>query len=517
MFESHTQGSCSPVYAASLTPPLMLNQQQPTAIELNMCTQFGNMLGEVPELAQLTNNPFCRMQNTMPTTGMSKLELRNLAADCYLESSRDKKAAARLLLERLDGRAVVSRPVRFCCYWGERRIESGSVKDRPRAGRPKKLTSVWVDAVLTDLSKGYARDDSTGRKLVPYRSWSQFCCNSPVADACLSTTRVTPRHLLRVCLAALPTLKRVKIQLRVWLKPVTKQARVDECEKLLLKSVDWMDAVIWCDGKTLYINPTTAYAWVNTADMSPHDLVREDRRVRVRGGDQVKLKFYIAVNAKVGPVKLVWVTGTTELTADRVSPPYQVICLLSFNAHVIGWAVIDETLVALLRVLQSSPNGLLPCYCGVLMVQPNTCKLGLNDCSMGHHVLKHLVLTCLAHVIMPKVLFAINFNQQATCNQHDIKWLTAEFELLDIPLIAITKHHHLCCKHQAHAAQQSIQHFFMTTRPFLLSFAAGAAFQGIPPHVIDSVYSSDLHMQHILAACFEYCLPSVMLGGRAEL
>lgn len=257
----------------------------------------------------------------MPSLRPNKKALRNWAADCYIRANCDAQAAAQLLLAEINGKFWLSRPARFCKKWGTRRMCTGDVHDAPRSGRPRQLTQEWLDQCITALSAGYPRTDATGIKMVPYRTWSQFCKNSPTAQACLEATRVTPAHLLKACMKALPTLKRVKIELKVFLKPENKAARVAACETLLAKTADWFDAVVWLDCKTMYINPTTSYAWVNTAAMSPNDLVREDRRVNARGKELVKLKFYIAVNAKLGAVALVWVTGTKGLKYDRRPPP----------------------------------------------------------------------------------------------------------------------------------------------------------------------------------------------------
>lgn len=259
----------------------------------------------------------------MPNLRPSKKALRNWAADCYIRANRNAREAVELLLAEIDGKFRLPRANRFCRRWGERRIATGGVGDAPRSGRPKKLTEEWVDACITALSQGYERMDASGPKRVPFRTWTQFCQNCPTAIACLAATGVIAAHLLRACMLALPTLKRVKIQVRVWLKPEIKQQRVTVSNLLLAKPVEWFNAVVWLDCKTLYINPTSSFAWVNTAAMSPHDLVREDRRCRARGKELVRLKFYIAVNALLGPVALIWVTGTTGLTYDRRPPPYR--------------------------------------------------------------------------------------------------------------------------------------------------------------------------------------------------
>ena len=81
--------------------------------------------------------------------------------------------------------------------------------------------------------------------------------------------------------------------------------------------------MVWVDAKTLYICPESAFAWMNTADMMAHSMLgREDRRIRTKPSQLVKIKFYIAVSALVGPVCLVFTTGTTNMPANRVTPPY---------------------------------------------------------------------------------------------------------------------------------------------------------------------------------------------------
>lgn len=219
----------------------------------------------------------------------------------------------------------LSRPVGFCKHWGEHRLLHHNVNDAPRSGRPKKLSSEQIDTVITALSQGWVLLGANEAKRLPYSSWSDFITNCPAARTVLATTGVTPRHLLRACQATLPTLKRVKIQLRVWLKPATRAERIATSQILLGKADEWFQSVVWVDAKTLYICPKSAFAWVNTADMMSHQmLVREDRRIRTKPSQMVKIKFYIAVNALCGPVTMVFTTGTTGMSADRVNPPYTV-------------------------------------------------------------------------------------------------------------------------------------------------------------------------------------------------
>ena len=261
----------------------------------------------------------------MVQSSRATVRLRSMAADAYIQGGRNPQVAAEILKEALGGNMPLSKPAQYCKKWGCRRLETHTVNDAPRSCRPKKLTRDGIDQVITALSQGWVLMGANEPKKMPYSSWSQFCRMCPTAIRVLQATGVTRRHLLRACQATLPSLKRKKIQLRVWLKPETKAERVATSQHLLGKTKEWFESVVWVDAKTLYICPKSAFAWINTADMMAHSmLVREDRRVRTKPSQLVKLKFYIAVSALVGPVCLVFTTGTTGMPANRVNPPYTV-------------------------------------------------------------------------------------------------------------------------------------------------------------------------------------------------
>jgi hypothetical protein len=261
----------------------------------------------------------------MPTREYTNFEKRSIAADCYLQANEDAEVAAELLKDRLGARQTPCRPKIYCEFWGKRRLTTHNVADAPRSGAPRRLSQQQIDVAITALSQGWLLLGANEATRKPYSSWLDFCTNCPTASNILQSTGVHPRHLLRACKATLPTLKRAKIQLRVWLKPATKAERVSKSQTLLGMTDGWFQSVVWVDAKTLYISPKSAFAWINTADMMAHSmLVREDRRIKPKPSQMVKIKFYIAVNAMYGPVAMVFTTGTTGMTADRANPPYTV-------------------------------------------------------------------------------------------------------------------------------------------------------------------------------------------------
>lgn len=254
----------------------------------------------------------------MPTKRRIK---RTLAADAWMFARGDMKEAVPVFKAWLrEQRLTCSNHARFIRRWGIQRAVSFHLEDDKHTGSPRRLSAAHVEEALQGLLEGEQKGDTREA----WASFAEYCRKSAVAADVLAGSGVTEKHLLRALKAALPTLKRVRIEVRVFLSPETKQARVDAAKELLEKPKEWFDATVWADAKVLYVCPKSRKAWVDTATFDENDTVVEDKRAAAKGKQLIKLKLYLAVNSLVGAVHLVYVTGTTGLRADRVDPPYTV-------------------------------------------------------------------------------------------------------------------------------------------------------------------------------------------------
>ena len=101
-----------------------------------------------------------------------------------------------------------------------------------------------------------------------------------------------------------------------------KGARVVVCRKHLQVSDETLETVVRIDAKTMYMNITDRYGWVDAVEEDSF----ETNRPATRKSNLIKLEYYIAVNAspRLGAVKLVFYTGTTGMPAERNGKTYLV-------------------------------------------------------------------------------------------------------------------------------------------------------------------------------------------------
>jgi hypothetical protein len=217
--------------------------------------------------------------------------------------------------------------------WGIQRSLVFHIRNAERTGRPSRLSPENVDECILALVEGQQTEE--GAK--PYESFAAFCRDSPIALEVLAGSKVTEKHLLRTMKAVLPTLQRIPIEIRVFLTAENKEARVQAAKAMLRKPQKYFKATIWADAKVLYAQPKSRKAWVDTAKFSEDDTVVEDKRLKKKQSDYIKLKFYLAVNSELGAVHLKFVTGTTGMKGDRQDPPYLVSGLSGSCQVAVGW------------------------------------------------------------------------------------------------------------------------------------------------------------------------------------
>lgn len=247
------------------------------------------------------------------------LALRNVAADCYILADKCAAKAAKLFKIKAKDSRSVSCQAKFCKKWGEHRLQYHNVLDRPRSGRPPKLSTQQVKQCITALTKNRV----VGTKKEPYQSWKQFTRSNPVAVKIIEEAKVTACQLRRRCKAEKPSLVRRKVYLKPYLDEEHRAKRVAAC-KLLLRQPDHMfNATCFTDHKKFWVNPVAKYAWIDR-DTYEGPLIKEDRRLLKTKDYNIKINYSITVNPLAGPVNFTILTGTTGYPGDRVDPPFLV-------------------------------------------------------------------------------------------------------------------------------------------------------------------------------------------------
>lgn len=245
--------------------------------------------------------------------------LRNVAADCYILANKSPADAARLFKEKTGPACPIKATAKFCKKWGEHRLQYYNVSDRPRSGRPPKLSSQQVEQCITALTK----DRVVGTDKEPYRNWKAFTRSNPVAIEILKSSQVSAVQLRRRCKAVKPSLGRVKIKRKPYLSEQHKENRVTACKQLLRQPDYKFNATCYTDSKKFYINPVDKHAWIDRATYTG-PLVVEDRRLLKTKDYNIKINYSITVNPLVGAVHFAPLTGTTGYRGDRVDPPFLV-------------------------------------------------------------------------------------------------------------------------------------------------------------------------------------------------
>jgi len=268
---------------------------------------------------------------------------RILASEAWILEGGSVSNAAIVFLNKckLMGLKPPRAPTSFVRYWGQQwQTHRSTAGHAGNSGRPRKLSLKDAKACLDQLFK-WREAGLRG----PYRSLHDLVKNSSVVSKIVSRTGASKRTLLRAMQEICPTLQFKKLKVKAKLTEHHKQKRVEVCTKHLGVSDKTLETVVWIDAKTMYMNITHRYGWV---DASKED-VFETKRTSSRKANIIKLKYYIAVNARVGAVALHFYTGTTGMPAQRDGTIYLVS---SANIQLRGLASIN--------ILHGLDNHLLP-------------------------------------------------------------------------------------------------------------------------------------------------------------
>lgn len=232
---------------------------------------------------------------------------------CWLAAGGKAAAAAEALRNWLTA-AGLDLPANVHGYvktWGPRLGRDGVVESRARAsGRRSKLTTRQVAACFEECV-GVAVEE--GR---PCASVLEFARRSPAVAARLAAAGVTARTLTRRMKKDFPTFKYIKLRGRRPFTPAQLGERRRVCTAHLAAGLEVLRRTVWIDQKTFYFTKETVRGWVDAGKQDTYP--RPTSKAKYKGKD-IKLKYYIAVNALLGPVALVFTTGSSGRGADHVT------------------------------------------------------------------------------------------------------------------------------------------------------------------------------------------------------
>lgn len=249
-----------------------------------------------------------RKQRTGPTPydGPDKalLELRRIAIECYTLSGENIEPAVALFNSRCPqhGKTTPSRFIREA--WLLHTL-TYSLHTQRNQGRPRALSDAAAAAAVKVLWAGY---EAEGQQRF-YTSIEAACKGSVQLAAVVEQHGITPRTLLSAMQRVEPRCRRQLLVVKRPHSPENRRQRVRCCEQLGDWSLNRLLRTCWIDAATIWLVPKNMKVFA-----PPHvHMVETDARHPTHSTKIRKLRFYICINALLGPVALQFITGTTDL------------------------------------------------------------------------------------------------------------------------------------------------------------------------------------------------------------
>jgi hypothetical protein len=204
----------------------------------------------------------------------------------------------------------------FIQMWAGRHNKKGEIDRRSRhSGRHEKLTSKMVDTAYKGIT-GWAE---AGRKQ-PYKSERDIERKCPEVRQVLQDSGATINTLMQRLKEKYPKLQYKEIKTKWVLTDENKLVRYWVCQELLASFKDLLQRVVFVDAKTVMMCEGTIRGWVDTS--LPNYC--EGLKPAMYKSKIIRLKYYAAVHATLGPVFIKFYTGTTGMPAQRGNKHYKV-------------------------------------------------------------------------------------------------------------------------------------------------------------------------------------------------
>jgi hypothetical protein len=335
------------------------------------------------------------------------------AIDANNDHPNDIGAAVKAFTAHLErqGLLIPSNPHVYITYWQGRRLPDGTIEHHATwSGRHKMLTHEQVDRAYAAIV-GW---EAAGRT-EPYDSKEDLVENCAVVGEVLQEAGVTITTLLKAISKLQPGFARSRLRTRWSLSAAQKEERLHICRSLLEVPVSHLDYVVFVDAKSIYMQEKPMYGYV---DLTVGRDVRGVTPAR-HNKQTVVLRYYGAVNAKLGPVLLRFYTGTTTLGPDRDGHSYRVSSALEKLGSALA-----------LHILNSLPQCSSPCAgeaaagrIGAAHLQPQH-TVALPHCGLGiFHISVHsgshagVIAVGLGHQLCA-VALAMHLNHQVCRLEH---------------------------------------------------------------------------------------------------
>lgn len=233
----------------------------------------------------------------------------------------DTAAAGRELASHCKtlGLQTPANPSQFVRTWRDRMDCEGNIQyDSSKSGQQWKLSAAQVERAY----KAIIGWKQAGQQL-PYECCEDAAENCEEVKQVLVESGAAMGTLENRIKQKHPKFGRYQLTVRWQLSADNKRKRVATCKKLLAAHREQLKRVVHLDAKTVLMYEKVMYGLV---DLSVPYSVCRIKPAR-RNSRVIKIKYYAAVNAQLGPFFMTFGTGTTNMPSTRDGLNYTVSLL----------------------------------------------------------------------------------------------------------------------------------------------------------------------------------------------
>ena len=244
--------------------------------------------------------------------------IRAYAVQAAKQFPDDMPAACKYLasLCKTAGLQPPKNAAQFINTWRDRLTPDGDIiSNASRSGRPQKLTDAKVQAAYKHLLAW----EKAGRDL-PYESAEVAQTECAYVKQLLEKSGAQFSTLLARIKKLHPRFGRHLLRARWHMTDECQQDRLTKARELLTGYADKLDFVVHLDAKTVYLQEKVLYGYVDLDVGYTVSYIK----AATKNSRVIKLRYYAAVNSKLGPFFIIYYTGTTDMPANRPGAHYKV-------------------------------------------------------------------------------------------------------------------------------------------------------------------------------------------------